>query len=140
MTAEKFLIGGRPTTSSKRRAWQSPQQHRMASELMNDQSCGRRGIAGAGAQLPRSIDAESDLGAALRGPHDSPSLKLTESPLPVGRRPFVADGITQAAPLPADAGPLLADGPMHLMGFRFRRPIDGAALEVVESPVTVRGA
>src|SRR5207302_9200845 len=63
---------------------------------------------------------------------------LAVAPAAVGSAGLVADRIAEAAPLPAQAGPLGPDGPVDRPGTRARGPVDRPAVgEVVEPPDAV---
>src|SRR5947207_10785656 len=77
------------------------------------------------------------MGARLCRPVDHPALKVIEASGLVRITRFVRCRVAEEASLPTEFAPLLVDGAVHLVGIGFRRPVDRAALEVVETPVTV---
>src|SRR5688500_5140847 len=78
-------------------------------------------------------------GAERRRPRDLTPLEVAEASDAVRRRQLVRQRVTEEAGLPAHARPEVADGAVHLVRSGAGRPVDRAALEVVEAPDSVGG-
>src|SRR5438132_12099744 len=77
--------------------------------------------------------------ACVGRPDDQPALEPVVTTVAFPRGRLVASGVAQETAFPSEVGPLVADGPVDLVGRRPGRPIDRATLEMLVVTDVIRG-